>query len=54
MKSAEETVRDVRSGATTASAELDDALLAIKARNDELNVFLYVDEEGARRQAASR
>ncbi len=52
MKSAEETVRDVRNGANTASAELDDALLAIKERNDELNVFLYVDEEGARRQAA--
>jgi aspartyl-tRNA(Asn)/glutamyl-tRNA(Gln) amidotransferase subunit A len=53
MKSAEQIVRDVRSGATTASGELDDALLAIKARNDELNVFLYVDEEGARRQAES-
>jgi len=44
VKSAEQIVRDVRSGATTASAELDDALLA---------VFLYVDEEGARRQAES-
>ncbi len=53
MKSAEQIVRDVRSGATTASAELDDALLAVKARNEELNVFLYVDEEGARRQAES-
>jgi len=53
VKTAEEIVRDVRNGATTASGELDDALLAIKARNDELNVFLYVDEEGARRQAES-
>jgi len=53
VKTAEEIVRDVRNGATTASSELDDALLAIKARNDELNVFLYVDEEGARRQAES-
>jgi len=53
VKSAEQIVRDVRSGATTASAELDDALLAVKARNEELNVFLYVDEEGARRQAES-
>ncbi|MFZ1063376.1 MAG: Asp-tRNA(Asn)/Glu-tRNA(Gln) amidotransferase subunit GatA [Acidimicrobiales bacterium] len=51
MKSAEETVRDVTSGVSSASAELDTALEAIRARNDELNVFLYVDEDGARRQA---
>ena len=51
MKSAEHIVRDMRSGATTASVELENALAAIKARNDELNVFLYVDYEGARRQA---
>ena len=51
MRSAEETVRDVKSGATSASAEVETALAAIKARNDELHVFLYVDEEGARRQA---
>lgn len=51
MKSAEHIVRDMRSGATTASVELENALAAIKARNDELNVFLYVDDEGARRQA---
>ena len=53
MRSAEETVRDVKSGATSASAEVETALAAIKARNDELHVFLYVDEEGARRQADS-
>jgi Asp-tRNA(Asn)/Glu-tRNA(Gln) amidotransferase A subunit family amidase len=51
VKTAEQTVHDVRSGATTATEELETALGAIKARNDELNVFLYVDEEGARRQA---
>ena len=51
MKTAEQTVHDVRSGATTATEELETALGAIKAHNDELNVFLYVDEEGARRQA---
>jgi aspartyl-tRNA(Asn)/glutamyl-tRNA(Gln) amidotransferase subunit A len=51
VRSAEETVRDVKSGATSASAEVETALAAIKARNDELHVFLYVDEEGARRQA---
>jgi Asp-tRNA(Asn)/Glu-tRNA(Gln) amidotransferase A subunit family amidase len=51
VKSAEHIVRDMRSGATTASVELENALAAIKARNDELNVFLYVDDEGARRQA---
>jgi len=53
VRSAEETVRDVKSGATSASAEVETALAAIKARNDELHVFLYVDEEGARRQADS-
>jgi len=51
MKSATQTVHDVRAGVTTATQELETALAAIKARNDELNVFLYVDEEGARRQA---
>jgi len=51
VKTAEQTVHDVRSGITTATEELETALGAIKARNDELNVFLYVDEEGARRQA---
>ena len=43
----------MQSGATTASSELESALAAVRARNEELNVFLYVDEEGARRQAQS-
>jgi aspartyl-tRNA(Asn)/glutamyl-tRNA(Gln) amidotransferase subunit A len=36
----------------SASVELDRSLAAIAARNDELHVFLHVDEVGARRQAA--
>jgi len=51
VKTAQQTVQDVTSGASTATAELETALVQIRARNDELNVFLYVDEEGARRQA---
>ncbi len=51
MKSAAQTVADVASGASSANEELDRSLGAIRARNDELNVFLYVDEVGARRQA---
>jgi aspartyl-tRNA(Asn)/glutamyl-tRNA(Gln) amidotransferase subunit A len=51
VKTAQQSVQDVTSGASTATAELETALVQIRARNDELNVFLYVDEEGARRQA---
>ncbi len=51
MKTAEQIALDVRSGASTAQRELDASLAAIHARNDELNVFLYVDEEGARAAA---
>jgi aspartyl-tRNA(Asn)/glutamyl-tRNA(Gln) amidotransferase subunit A len=51
VKSAQQIAFDVRSGDSTASGELETALLAIRARNEELNVFLYVDEEGARHQA---
>lgn len=53
MKTAQQTARDVRSGATLAVTELDDSLRAIRARNEELNVFLFVDEEGAREAAGS-
>ena len=53
MKSVQQIAHDVQSGATTASSELESALAAVRARNEELNVFLYVDEEGARRQAQS-
>ncbi len=53
MKTAEQVAREVRSGATTAMAELNAALSAVRERNEELNVFLHVDEKGAR-AAASR
>ena len=51
MKTAEQVAREVRSGETTATAELNAALRSVAARNEELNVFLYVDEEGARAAA---
>lgn len=51
MKRASEIAEQVRSGASSAAAELDAALAAVRARNDELNVFLHVDEPGARAQA---
>ncbi|HVA52940.1 MAG TPA: Asp-tRNA(Asn)/Glu-tRNA(Gln) amidotransferase subunit GatA [Acidimicrobiales bacterium] len=47
MRSALDIARDVRSGATTAERETASSLAAIRERNDELNVFLFVDEEGA-------
>jgi aspartyl-tRNA(Asn)/glutamyl-tRNA(Gln) amidotransferase subunit A len=48
VKSAREIVHDVKGGATTASAELEHSLEAIRARNEELNVFVHVDEDDAR------
>jgi len=51
VKSASEIAEQVRSGASSAAAELDAALDVVRARNEELNVFLYVDEPGARAQA---
>ncbi|HUY16714.1 MAG TPA: Asp-tRNA(Asn)/Glu-tRNA(Gln) amidotransferase subunit GatA [Acidimicrobiales bacterium] len=47
MRSALDIARDVRSGATTAESEMATSLAAIRAKNDELNVFLFIDEEGA-------
>ncbi len=47
MRSALEIARDVRSGRSSAEGELSHALAAIAARNEELHVFLHVDEEGA-------
>ena len=41
----------VRRGALTARAATEESLRAIAARNDELNVFLHVDSEGALAQA---
>ncbi len=51
MKSASQIASDVRSGASTAEAEVAASLAAIAAKNDELNVFLFVDEEEALRTA---
>jgi aspartyl-tRNA(Asn)/glutamyl-tRNA(Gln) amidotransferase subunit A len=42
---------DVQSGASSAVHELANAMTAIGARNEELHVFLHVDEEGATRAA---
>ncbi|MFY9783238.1 MAG: Asp-tRNA(Asn)/Glu-tRNA(Gln) amidotransferase subunit GatA [Acidimicrobiales bacterium] len=47
MRSAQEIAHDVRSGATSAVVEASNAIAAIRARNEELNVFLFVDEDGA-------
>ena len=52
MRSAREIARDVQSGATSALSVLEGALDVVHARNDELNVFLYVDDAGARAAAA--
>jgi aspartyl-tRNA(Asn)/glutamyl-tRNA(Gln) amidotransferase subunit A len=47
VTSALDIARDVRSGASSAEAEVSKSLDAIRARNDELNVFLHVDEDAA-------
>jgi aspartyl-tRNA(Asn)/glutamyl-tRNA(Gln) amidotransferase subunit A len=47
VNSAEQIARDVQSGSMSATSVLEMSLSAIRARNEELNVFLYVDEEGA-------
>jgi aspartyl-tRNA(Asn)/glutamyl-tRNA(Gln) amidotransferase subunit A len=48
VKRAREIALEVKSGATTAVAELEGSLEAIRARNEELNVFVHVDEDDAR------
>jgi aspartyl-tRNA(Asn)/glutamyl-tRNA(Gln) amidotransferase subunit A len=53
VKTAQQIASEVNSGATTAVQELGTSLAAVRAHNEELNVFLYVDEEGAM-AAASR
>jgi aspartyl-tRNA(Asn)/glutamyl-tRNA(Gln) amidotransferase subunit A len=47
VRTALEIAHDVRSGHSTAEVELTQTLDAIAARNDELHVFLHIDEEGA-------
>ena len=51
MKSAVEIANDVQTGATTAVAQLEASYAAIEARNAELNVFLHLDKDGARKIA---
>jgi len=53
VRSATQIAADVRSGTTSASDELERTLSVIDERNAELNVFLYVDVEGARAAAAA-
>ncbi len=53
MKTAHQIAIDVQSGAGSAESELERTLGVIAARNEELNVFLHVDEDGARSAAAS-
>ncbi len=53
MNSAEQIARDVQSGSMSATSVLEMSLDAIRARNEELNVFLYVDEEGALEAASN-
>jgi aspartyl-tRNA(Asn)/glutamyl-tRNA(Gln) amidotransferase subunit A len=52
VKSAAQIAADVRSGASSASAELERTLAVIDQRNEELNVFLHIDVEGARAAAS--
>jgi aspartyl-tRNA(Asn)/glutamyl-tRNA(Gln) amidotransferase subunit A len=47
VKSARQIASDVQSGATSAETEMSASLVAIRAKNEELNVFLFVDEAGA-------
>lgn len=51
MKTAVEIATEVQTGATTAVAQLEASYAAIEARNDELNVFLHLDKDGARKIA---
>ena len=51
MKTAVEIANEVQIGATTAVAQLEASYAAIEARNDELNVFLHLDKDGARKIA---
>ena len=53
MPSAIEIADAVRSGALRAADVLDQCLVAIAARNPELNAFVALDVEGARRAAAA-
>jgi aspartyl-tRNA(Asn)/glutamyl-tRNA(Gln) amidotransferase subunit A len=51
VKSVRDTARDVQNGEASALSVVEESLAQIRARNEELHVFLYVDEEGARSAA---
>lgn len=51
MKTAVEIANDVQTGATTAVEQLEASYATIEARNAELNVFLHLDKDGARKIA---
>jgi aspartyl-tRNA(Asn)/glutamyl-tRNA(Gln) amidotransferase subunit A len=51
VKTAVEIANDVQTGATTAVEQLEASYAAIEARNAELNVFLHLDKDGARKIA---
>jgi aspartyl-tRNA(Asn)/glutamyl-tRNA(Gln) amidotransferase subunit A len=53
VRTATQIAADVRSGARRAADELADAYTAIAARNEELHVFLHLDEAGAAARAAA-
>jgi aspartyl-tRNA(Asn)/glutamyl-tRNA(Gln) amidotransferase subunit A len=53
VKSALQIAGEVRSGASSASDELERTFSVIAERNEELHIFLHVDFEGARRVAAN-
>jgi len=50
VKTARDIAKNVNNG-SSATLELEETLVRIKEQNDELNVFLYVDEQGARAAA---
>jgi aspartyl-tRNA(Asn)/glutamyl-tRNA(Gln) amidotransferase subunit A len=47
VRSALDIARDVRSGALSAREATESSLAAIRARNEELNVFVHLDEQDA-------
>jgi len=51
VRSVRQIALDVRSGESSALSVVEESLAQIRAHNDELNVFLYVDEDGARAAA---
>lgn len=53
MRSAVQIAADVRSGASSAVAEVEASLARIAELNSSLNVFLHVDVEGARASATA-